>query len=303
MTSKTYRKKLENETLNKLKDIKNKLDPRTYSSYEKNIYQAVGVSALNKLQNKFTSILNTNDNKITKTGLSKQKNKENKIINQQAIEYLKQPKKTFYVKSNVEIMYTYNTGNRKSRYTKNGRIKGQIYDNSFKLTNKNDILKSIQARSSEEAEKIYIRLINSEYGIGGIYGVDTLVETSRSIRSISNVSVTLSNGSGTIPSQMMMRKYEPLKYNFIQSDDKFLSNPGFCVPDQFVNTYSKYIKKLTLDYFIDLCYKVRGEDRTVEIKKSLLDYDLKDDDEDNKDKKWDISQGVSPEMLKKYVKN
>ena len=35
MTSKTYRKKLENETLNKLKDIKNKLDPRTYSSYEK----------------------------------------------------------------------------------------------------------------------------------------------------------------------------------------------------------------------------------------------------------------------------
>ena len=78
MTSKTYRKKLENETLNKLKDIKNKLDPRTYSSYEKNIYQAVGVSALNKLQNKFTSILNTNDNKITKTGLSKQKNKENR---------------------------------------------------------------------------------------------------------------------------------------------------------------------------------------------------------------------------------
>ena len=90
----------------------------------------------------------------------------------------------------------------------------------------------------------------------------------------------------------------------VQSDDKFLSNPGFCVPDQFVNTYSKYIKKLTLDYFIDLCYKVRGEDRTVEIKKSLLDYDLKDDDETitDENKKWDISQGVSPEMLKKICK-
>ena len=135
MTSKTYRKKLENETLNKLTNIKNKLDPRTYSSYEKDIYQAVGVSALNKLQNKFTSILNTNDNKITKTGLAKQKNVENKIINQQAIEYLKQPLKEYFVKSNVQIMYTYK-GSRKSRFNREGRIKGQVYDHIFQKSNK-----------------------------------------------------------------------------------------------------------------------------------------------------------------------
>ena len=198
-------------------------------------------------------------------------------------------------------MYTYK-GSRKSRFNREGRIKGQVYDHIFQKSNKNDILKRISARSPEEAEQKYKRLIFSEYGQGGVYAPDSLIEVSSKVQGLYNLSVTSSIGSGIKPSQMMMRKYEPLKYNFIQSDDKFLSNPGFCVPDQFVNTYSKYIKKLTLDYFIDLCYKVRGEDRTVEIKKSLLDYDLKDDDEDNKDKKWDISQGVSPEMLKKICK-
>jgi hypothetical protein len=61
MPSETYRKKLEIDTLNMLLNIKNKLDGRTYESCKDDIKFAVGLSVLNKQQNKFTSILNMPD--------------------------------------------------------------------------------------------------------------------------------------------------------------------------------------------------------------------------------------------------
>ena len=51
-----------------------------------------------------------------------------------------------------------------------------------------DILKPIQTRSAVETENIYIRLINSEYGIAGIYGPDTIVEVSSKVSGLSNLS-------------------------------------------------------------------------------------------------------------------
>jgi len=106
--------------------------------------------------------------------------------------------------------------------------------------------------------------------------------------------------SGTSSSNMMMKKAKPFFYNFINDDRSNLSETdGFCVPDQFLATYGpdanqpnkKCIKTLTMDRFINLCYEVRGESR------SLNGLDDGIDDEIYGGKKWNIEDGVSAEML------
>ena len=82
---------------------------------------------------------------------------------------------------------------------------------------------------------------------------------------------------------MMMKSSKPIKYSFIVSDvnDEYNKNNGFCVFDTFVNTYSKHIKKLTQERFIEMCYST--------IKNDFDDLDASI--------KWEPSQGVSPQML------
>ena len=302
MAPKTKKEILRDETFKQLKDIKNRVDPRTYAAFENDIFKAVGLSALNKMQGKIEAIKEMqSDKKYTKTAQAKKINEENKTKNKEAVEYFKQPLQNYFVKASVEINYTYDNGLRKSRYNKNGRVKGQMYESIFDKQKINDILKSIRARSPEEAKQKYVKIINENYVDNGAFAGDTLVLKSSKINSIGNITCTLA-GHGDSPSGMMMKKYTPLQYNFIPSDDKLLSTPGFCVPDVFIGTYSKFIKKLTLDYFITLCYEARGEDRTAQKQKSLLDSDLIEDDDDCNMTKWDISKGVSPDMLKYICK-
>ena len=59
----------------------------------------------------------------------------------------------------------------------------------------------------------------------------------------------------------LMRAANPVEYSFIPTDHSLIKTPGFCVLDQFLGIYSPLIKHLNKDYFINLCYEVRGEVR------------------------------------------
>ena len=79
---------------------------------------------------------------------------------------------------------------------------------------------------------------------------------------------------------MLMKSAKVVDYDFIPENKDLLKNDGFCVIDNFVGTYGKRIKKITQDYFIDLCYQVRGEKSPNETKQiSRLDDGINDDEE------------------------
>ena len=279
-------KKLQDATIKQLRDIKSKLDPRTYMAYEKDIYNAVGQSALYKLQGKFEAVKEMRDGvKVTKHAKAKQTNQQNKIKNIEAIKYNKQELKEYHVKGDVAIIITYENI-RKSKYNKDGKTKGQTYTNThnFPKTIK-DFSKIISARSESDAKLKFNKIIFNECDSNGSFSIDTISVKSQHVKNISNVMATSTFGKSVSPSNMKMRLASPIKYYFIPTDDKLLLNEGFCVSDQFVGTYSKYIKKLNLEYFTNLCYKVRNEDRSYENKKSNLDYGLEDDDD--MEKRWE----------------
>ena len=97
-----------------------------------------------------------------------------------------------------------------------------------------------------------------------------------------------------------MKSAKPIKYNFFQSDVQYLKENGFCVIDTFVGIYGPLIKKLTRDYFIKLCYEVKGINMMTN--KNHLDQGI-DEDEDEKNNLWKIEDGITPEMIQKFAKN
>jgi hypothetical protein len=300
MPPKNKTEKLRDNVAKELRSIKTQLDPRTYAAYERDIYNAVGPSALYKLSGKFETIKESKDKAPTKTAKAKETNKINKIKNKEAIEYFKKPLIKYNIKADLNITNTY-TKARKSNYNKNGRKKGEVYEHVFeKPLIVNDYSKIVEARSEDEALNEYIRIVYNENDLDKPdWAPDTTFWKTSKLNAVNNVQLVNTTAfESASPETMMMKLYKPLQYNFIPSDDKLLVNPGFCVPDQFVSTYSKFIKSLNFDHFIDLCYRVRGETRNETKQKSLLDVDIKDDEDDDKTpKRWDITDGVSPKML------
>jgi hypothetical protein len=70
------------------------------------------------------------------------------------------------------------------------------------------------------------------------------------------------------------------------------------VLDQFLGIYSPLIKHVNKDYFIDLCYQVRGEQRPAKKIISALDVGIEGIEDDSDSEAWTIKDGVSPDMLK-----
>jgi len=102
------------------------------------------------------------------------------------------------------------------------------------------------------------------------------------------------NFNASSENNMMMKSAKPIKYNFFQSDDQYLKENGFCVIDIFVGIYGPLIKKLTRDYFIKLCYEVKGINMMTN--KNHLDQGI-DEDEDEKNNLWKIEDGITPDMI------
>ena len=292
--------KLQDETMKQLMNIRSKIDPRTFSSFQSNIFGAVGQSALYKLMGKFETINELQDTvKYTKATKAKETNINNKKKNIEAVSYFKQPLQEYFLKADLKLNIEYRN-TRTAKSNKNGRVKGEKYEhihNKEKIIN--DFSKKIKARSKADAIEQFKKMIESENNSDN-FGIDSIQVKGQSVVGVDNISATsLSSFESSEPEMMMMRKYNPLIHNFIPSDDKLLKNEGFCVPDQFVGTYSKFIKELTLDYFIELCYQVRGEVASGEKQISSLDVGISDDEDDLViiNKKWELSDGVSPKML------
>ena len=82
--------------------------------------------------------------------------------------------------------------------------------------------------------------------------------------------------------EMMMKKSNAVKYTFFPKVfDDHEKNDNMCVFNTFVATYSRTIKKLTQERFIELCYQVQGIQITKTNSLNSLDKDIEDDEEPN----------------------
>ena len=152
------------------------------------------------------------------------------------------------------------------------------------------VLKQILARNEAEAKKLWEQQIINDFenDNSGDSSTDLLK------RNISNASSSIVYGPNSSsnyisPSNTFMRSSTPLKYDFILSDHSLEQNEGFCVIDNFVSNYSQYIKTLTKERFINLCYEALA----IIKKPSPLDEGLDLEIQYN----WNIDKGVTPTML------
>ena len=197
---------------------------------------------------------------------------------------------TFFISGAIQTKETY-----KRQLKKTGEIKEQSYilpDEIYALP--------VKAKNKSEAEKIFIEKAEFHFNTSGT-DADSNTSRQRSIMGISvNSIIPESSFKSEAEGSQLMKAVSPIDYSFVPADTSLLKNEGFCVLDQFLGIYSESIKHLTKDYFIDLCYKVRGEERPVKKEISALDVGIEGiEEEEDRPDVWNISKGISPDMLKK----
>ena len=194
---------------------------------------------------------------------------------------------TFFVSGVIHTVITY-----KQKLKKTGTIKERKYnvDTPCALP--------IKAKNKEEAIEKFIK--DAPITGDGSGEDSNMAKTKASAGASVSSAVPMSSFSATTTGSQFMKAVSPIEYSFIPADTSLLKNNGFCVLDQFLGIYSPLIKHMTKEYFIDLCYEVRGEQRPAKKMISALDVGIEDltDDEGEPDA-WNIKNGVSPDMLKK----
>ena len=124
-------------------------------------------------------------------------------------------------------------------------------------------------------------------------------KTKKYNRSTVSSVVPVRSFTATTTGSQLMKAASPVEYSFVPADISLLQNKGFCVLDQFLGIYGPIIKHLNKDFFVDLCYQVRGEQRPAKKIVSALDVGIEGiEDEDSDTEAWTIKDGVSPDMLK-----
>ena len=131
----------------------------------------------------------------------------------------------------------------------------------------NNVSKTIQAETIEQAQEMFVNECMNDF----------LPKYSRGKTSIKTIDYTSvidqSEMQATPTEDMMMKRAKAVQYTFLpEVFDKFEKDDGYCVFNNFVATYSKYIKKLTDERFLELCYQVIGSQ--MGIVKELVDNDV-----------------------------
>jgi 5-methylcytosine-specific restriction protein A len=192
---------------------------------------------------------------------------------------------TYFVKAKI----TFTTTIEKTQLNRKTK---QHHSHFWSKTTTEEILRPISASSKSAAKQQFANEITDDIEERDNY---------KKNRSVDNIDYLFCDAEhdykATKTENMFMKRTKPVSYNFIPEDATKLKENDECTVNNFVTTYSQKIKKLTRDYFIELCYKVRNEDPNDIHKTSLLDVGLNDSDDEVKVARWSIHDGVTPLML------
>ena len=198
---------------------------------------------------------------------------------------------TYFISGVIHSIDTY-----KQKMKKTGTVKERQYKIETPYATQ------IKAKNATEAKEKFIKEADESGASGG--GEDSNISRTRTGAGATVGSVVpMSSFSPASSGSQLMKAVSPVEYSFIPADTSLLKNNGFCVIDQFLGIYGPLIKHLTEDYFINLCYEVRGEVRPAKKIISDLDYGIPGIEDDSEDESWTIKQGVSPDMLKKICEH
>ena len=220
-----------------------------------------------------------------------QKIKEKYSIAESATGKLTRPtSQTFFITGKIKTIEIYKKQLKKT---------GEIHERTYELPDEM-YATPIKAKNKADAESKFIDRAMEHYTTGRSEEDSNIARTQKfqgaTISSITSQSSYTASSEGS----QLMKSVSPIDYSFVPADTSLLKNDGFCVLDQFLGIYGESIKHLTKDYFIDMCYKVRGEERPAKKEISALDVGIEGiEDEEERPDVWNITKGISPDMLKK----